>query len=175
MSTTLKNEDLTTYNAQPMNAQPVQSVTIDLPAIGNMRLTMTGYTMPETRISNRRELEDYCLKLNQNDPFESMRAIYVNCSCQVVGEVEICSGDLSECSVYIRKIMTYAVLCNASCMFLTHNHPGGTCKPSCEDLRGTEQIIRAFRPFNIHVLDHCIVTPQGQCYSMAAHGDIDFC
>jgi len=174
MSTTLKNETATAYNAQPLDTQPAQPVAIDLPAIGNMRLTMTGYTMPETRITNKRELETYCKKLIQNEPFESMRAIFVNIQCQVVGDVEICSGDISECSAYIRKIMTYAILCNAACMFLTHNHPGGTCAPSQEDIQSTLQVIRAFRPFGIRVLDHCIVTPQGACYSMASSGDVNF-
>ena len=69
--------------------------------------------------------------------------------------------------------LSTAISYNAHSVLLTHNHPGGTCAPSPEDIASTIQLQRLLNGVGILVLDHIIVA-QGRTYSMIQHGDIDY-
>ncbi len=141
-------------------------------AICDARIMLSGYKKPSRRICCSSDLEIYCRELLQNEAMESFRIICVDAQCRLLGESEISSGSLSEVSAYPRKVATIALLMNAHSVFFAHNHPGGTCAPSKEDVESTIQLKKLFRAFQIHVLDHMIVTPDGDCYSMSRHGDL---
>ena len=134
-------------------------------------LAETGIRHPGNQITNRRELEAFCHRLNDSECFEKFSIIAVNTKCNIIGVYSI-QGSLSEVNAYPRVVVTYALLANAYGVFFTHNHPGGTCAPSTEDIRSTAQIKKILSQLDIHVLDHMITTPDGNGYSMAQHGDI---
>ena len=77
-----------------------------------------------------------------------------------------------EVSAYPRVVATFALLANAHSIFLTHNHPGGTCAPSAEDISSTQMLKRLLDMVGIRILDHMITTPDGNTYSLAQHGEI---
>lgn len=54
-------------------------------------------------------------------------------------------------------------------MILTHNHPGGSARPSNQDNRLTKHLVQALGCIDIHVLDHVIVAGD-QVYSFAREG-----
>ena len=56
---------------------------------------------------------------------------------------------------------------------LTHNHPGGTCAPSPENISSTIQLQRLLNGIGILLLDHVIVSGDNT-YSLVQHGDIDY-
>ena len=62
---------------------------------------------------------------------------------------------------------------NAHSVFFCHNHPGGTCGPSPEDIATTLQLPRMLSSVDVLVLDHLIVAGSNT-YSMAQHGDLEF-
>ena len=88
----------------------------------------------------------------------------MNAQCKPIGMYSI-SGSLSEVSAYPRVVVTYALLTNAHSVFFTHNHPGGTCAPSNEDIHSTKLLKGIFDKLQIMLLDH-MITPPG--YSGAA-------
>ena len=134
-------------------------------------LKETGEKYTGTNITNRRELEAFCNRLNESECFEKFSVIAVNAQCFPIGVYSI-SGSLSEVNAYPRTIATYALLSNAHSVFLTHNHPGGTCSPSSEDISSTHLLKTLLGQLGIRILDHIITTPDGQAYSMAQHGDM---
>ena len=136
-----------------------------------IRLMETGIEYGADMIRNRKDLEKFCVRLNEDEAFEKFSVIAVNAQCRPIGIYSI-MGALSEVNAYPRVITTFALLANAHSVFLTHNHPGGTCAPSTDDITSTVRIQRILRELGIMVLDHLITTPEGQCYSMAQHGDI---
>ena len=165
----MRNEEAITYQAgEQVTGQDVNTM------LAGARVVLKGQQAPSIRISNHRELSKYCLSLIGDSAYEEMRLICVNTQCQVVSEVAIGSGDLTSVSAPIAKIATAALLSTAHCVFLTHNHPGGTCSPSMEDIKTTALIQKALKMFEIQVLDHMIVTPNGESYSMRAHGDLSY-
>lgn len=124
-------------------------------------------------IGNVRELESYCKALVMGERIEKFFVIAVNARCRVIGVRCIATGSLSEVSAYPRLVMEAALNYNAHSVFLCHNHPGGTCAPSSEDISSTLQLQRMLRAVGIPILDHMIVAG-GNTYSMAQHGDIEF-
>lgn len=125
------------------------------------------------RIQNAREAEAYCKSLLAGSRTERFYVICLNAQCQVIGKRKISEGSLSEVSAYPRMVMETALNYNAHSVLLSHNHPGGTCAPSPEDISSTLQLQRLLNGVGIMVLDHIIVA-NDNTYSMIQHGDIDY-
>ena len=53
---------------------------------------------------------------------------------------------------------------------LFHNHPSGNLTPSQADLNLTNRVIKAFGLLDIPVMDHIILGPERQYYSMRENG-----
>ena len=129
-------------------------------------------TVPD-RIGNSREAEEYCLSILAGERTERFYVISLNAKCNVLGRRKISEGSLSEVSAYPRMVMETALNYNAHSVLLCHNHPGGTCAPSPEDIASTIQLQRLLNGVGILVLDHIIVAGD-RTYSMIQHGDIDY-
>ena len=71
--------------------------------------------------------------------------------------------DLRIVFAVILKSLTTSVI-------LAHNHPSGTLSPSEADKILTEKIKNAAQLFDIKVLDHLIITPDGDFFSFADEG-----
>ncbi len=125
------------------------------------------------RIGNSRQAEQYCLSILAGFRNERFYVIALNAQCQILGKRKISEGSLSEVSAYPRMVMETALNYNAHSVLLSHNHPGGTCAPSPEDISSTLQLQRLLNGVGILVLDHIIVAGDNT-YSMIEHGDIDY-
>ena len=164
-------------------ARPEQLMSVR--GIGEQQATFLSMMLPVTRvvlkcemqdpkqISNRRELEYFCKEIQMGRRVETFWVICVNAQCRVLGSRRISEGSLSEVSAYPRLVMETALNYNAHSVFFCHNHPGGTCAPSAEDVASTLQLQRLLDGVGIAVLDHMIIAGAGS-YSMAQHGDIEF-
>ena len=124
-------------------------------------------------ISNSRQAEKYALSLLAGLRRERFYCISLNAKCGILGAKKISDGSLSEVSAYPRLITEAALNYNAHSILLCHNHPGGTCAPSMEDITATIQIQKILNGLGIMVLDHIIVANEST-YSMIQHGDIDY-
>ena len=125
------------------------------------------------KINNSHEAEKYCFSLCGGERLESFWVISLNAKCCILGKRRISTGSLSEVSAYPRVVMETALNYNAHSVLLTHNHPGGTCAPSPEDITSTLQLQRLLNGVGILVLDHIIVAGEST-YSMIQHGDISY-
>lgn len=84
------------------------------------------------------------------------------------------AGIGSICSVYfaIDGVFKVALLQNACSVMLCHNHPGGTPRPSTEDIEATEMLIDVGKKLGIKVLDHFIITPTDYLSLREERGDL---
>ena len=89
---------------------------------------------------------------------EEFWAIYLNQSNRVIRKERLSAGGLTGTIVDVLLIMKEAILCNATGMIISHNHPSGNEKPSKEDNLITEQIKKAAETLNIRMIDHMIIT-----------------
>jgi DNA repair protein RadC len=76
------------------------------------------------------------------------------------------TGSLNSAIAHPREILKTAILSNAHQIFLAHNHPSGNTKPSPDDDRTTEALIKCCDMMKINLVDHVIVTDvAGRYYS----------
>ena len=166
-----------------LEARPEQLRSV--PGVGAKAAALISAIVPFVRVWNReamatpdhignsRDAEKYCLSLLAGRRTEAFYVIALNARCHVLGTRMISEGSLSEVSAYPRSVVETALNYNAHSVLLSHNHPGGTCAPSPEDIASTLQIQRLLNGIGILVLDHIIVANQNT-YSMIQHGDIDY-
>ena len=94
----------------------------------------------------------------------------LNNANRVKGIFEVSTGGITGTLVDLR-ILFAVVLKSLSCsVILSHNHPSGTLKPSEADKRLTEKIKKAGELLDIKILDHLILTPDGDYFSFADEG-----
>lgn len=73
----------------------------------------------------------------------------------------ISEGGLTEAPVYPRNILKAALNCDCTSIIMAHNHPGGSLKPSWEDMEMTKRMVAIFEPLHIGILDHIIIGSAG--------------
>lgn len=73
-------------------------------------------------------------------------------------------GNLNSSITHPREIFKVAILANSASIIVAHNHPTGDPTPSQEDLRITKRIVDAGNILGIQVLDHIIVSDDGEQY-----------
>ena len=69
----------------------------------------------------------------------------------------ISSGTINDTPLYMREIVSEALKHQSTALIITHNHPGGTPKPSKSDEYATEKLINTLSNLQIMVIDHIIV------------------
>jgi DNA repair protein RadC len=93
--------------------------------------------------------------------------------CRSGDKVTHCSitaqGTIDSCYIPVQEILKVALLSNASDIILFHNHPSGSKEPSSADISLTKKVIAACKLFDMNVLDHIIITSDGDEYSMKEH------
>ena len=91
------------------------------------------------------------------EPEEYMYMICMNTKNKIIGVFEISHGNVNSSIVGVREIFQKALLANAVCILLMHNHPSGDSTPSREDIEVTKRIVEAGKIIGIEVLDHIVV------------------
>ena len=102
------------------------------------------------------KLAKYYLKM-QERPEEYMYMVCMNTKLEMTGVFEISHGNVNSSIVGTREVFQKALLANAVCIALIHNHPSGDPKPSREDVQVTKRLVEAGDILGIQVLDHIII------------------
>jgi DNA repair protein RadC len=143
-----------------------------------------GYRVPKLRLCLVQEpeipYEEYVIRTSKDAQhlFEPLRheseehflSLHLNSKHEVIGLHEVSHGTLSSSLVHPREVFKAAMLANSHAILICHNHPSGSnISASKEDLETTEQLLRAGCLLNIPVLDHLIVSPIHDTFSMREH------
>lgn len=92
---------------------------------------------------------------------EHFVAFFLNARNEITGYSEISKGTVNASLVHPREVFKPAIMANSVSILVAHNHPGGSLKPSPEDLDTTVTLINAGNLLGIKVLDHVIVSSNG--------------
>lgn len=112
---------------------------------------------------------DYMHDKVQDLTHEQSWALLLNNSARLIKCVLISTGGLASTAVDVRMLLKKAILADATCFILVHNHPSGSLVPSADDKALTEAVRKAGDTVKITMLDHVIVTDGGY-YSFADRG-----
>ena len=103
------------------------------------------------------------------DVREMFIVLFLNKSNKLIGYGINGIGGIDQCVVDTRLIYTQALLCGATAIIVSHNHPSGGINPSENDKSITKTIKDAGDLLRIELLDHVIIT-EDNYYSFADNG-----
>lgn len=101
---------------------------------------------------------------------ECFKVLLLNNANKVKGIYGVSTGGITGTMVDLRIVFAVILKSLTTSVILAHNHPSGTLRPSEADKRLTEKIKKAAMLFDVKVLDHLIITPDGDYYSFADNG-----
>ena len=101
---------------------------------------------------------------------ECFKLLLINNNNKVKGVCQLSAGGISSTLVDLRLLFAVTLKSLATAIILAHNHPSGKAKPSSADIDLTQKVKRAAELFDIKVLDHLIILPDGNFYSFANEG-----
>jgi DNA repair protein RadC len=101
---------------------------------------------------------------------ECFKVMLLNNANKVKGIFEVSTGGITGTLVDLRILFAVVLKSLAVNLILAHNHPSGTLTPSNADKALTMKIKNAAVLFDVKVLDHLIITPDGDYFSFADEG-----
>ncbi len=101
---------------------------------------------------------------------ECFKIILLNNANKVKGVFEVSSGGITGTLVDLRILFAVILKSLSTAVILAHNHPSGILRPSEADKAITRKIKDAASLLDIKLLDHLIITPDGDFYSFADEG-----
>jgi DNA repair protein RadC len=107
---------------------------------------------------------------NNIELHETFKVMLLNNANKVKGIYEVSTGGITGTLVDLRILFAVVLKSLTTAVILAHNHPSGTLIPSEPDKRLTQKIKKAGELFDIKVLDHLILTPDGNYFSFADEG-----
>jgi len=102
--------------------------------------------------------------------FECFKVVLMNNGNRVKGIYQISQGGITGTLVDLRILFAVMLKSLSVALIVCHNHPSGTMRASRSDIELTERIKRAAELFDIKLLDHLIIAPDGSYYSFSDNG-----
>lgn len=88
---------------------------------------------------------------------EQFNVLYLDDSGRLIECKTLQSGNVDETPFYIEHLLQDVIFTGASAIVLSHNHPGGTLRPSHADVQCTNRAIFALSAIGVMLLDHVII------------------
>lgn len=98
---------------------------------------------------------------------ESFKVVLLNNSNKVKGIYQLSQGGITGTLIDLRILFAVVLKSLSVAIILTHNHPSGKLLPSEADKKITQKVKKAAQLFDVKVLDHLIIVPNGDYYSFA--------
>ncbi|AVR47178.1 DNA repair protein [Christiangramia fulva] len=98
---------------------------------------------------------------------ESFKVMLLNNANRIKGIFEVSTGGITGTLVDLRIVFAVALKSMSTGIIIAHNHPSGTLYPSQADKQLTKKIKNASEFLDVKLLDHLILTPDGDYFSFA--------
>lgn len=129
---------------------------------------------PSTKISSAEDSYQIIKQFWKEDIeiYESFFVLLLNRANKTIGWAKISQGGITGTVVDIKIVMKYVIDSLASGVIVAHNHPSGNLIPSQSDLNITNKLKKSLELMDTNLVDHLILTPNGEYYSFQNNGDI---
>lgn len=117
---------------------------------------------------------NYALSLFAGRVNEAICLICLDGHNNVNGTHIVTEGVINEVAFQPRLIVEAVIRAQAKNIIIAHNHPGGSLRPSSQDVALTKQLIAILRAISVKLLDHVIVG-KGKYFSFAESGMLTLC
>lgn len=112
-------------------------------------------------IHTAEETDNYLRAKFLTSSVETVYLLSLDKSGRALGCDLVSSGTVNSSDISPRTIVNFAISRKADRVILAHNHPGGTAKPSDDDIVTTANIAHILRSAGVKLTRHVIVAPDG--------------
>jgi len=141
--------------------------------ISEIKVSYKPKIMNNPLIKSSDDVFKYLVPFYNNDTLalqEKFLVMYLNRQHKILGVFPLSIGGITSTVVDIRLLISVALKSAAVSVVISHNHPSGNNFPSVADKKITKKIIDACKLFDIVLLDHIIVVPEGNYFSFKDEG-----
>ncbi len=131
---------------------------------------LTSMSLPLGTLQTPRDAALIFLSLLQDEVVEVGGLLCLSTRQHVLAYHELSRGTVDATVMHPRDVFKIALLSNATILILGHNHPSGDVTPSPDDLAVTRRIASAGELMGIQLVDHVIVSADGQYLSFKESG-----
>ncbi len=109
-------------------------------------------------IDSYEEGGEYCTALFAGSVNEYVSIICLDAANRVIETATLFEGSCNSTSINIKQLISIVVKNRAASIIMAHNHPGGVCIPSTEDLNVTSIVKKALSLLDISLKEHYIIS-----------------
>lgn len=109
----------------------------------------------------RSDISDYFEHLLRFKNVETSYIIGIDASFRVKSAMKMATGGMVSVGIAPHEVAKFATSVRPTYVYLAHNHPQGSSKPSQADIDGTKLIGDLLKSLNIELIDHIIVGIDG--------------
>ena len=116
------------------------------------------------RIDSPELIAEFSQRFLEDMDREIIMIYNLNTKCEIINLNIASVGTVNYSLTSPREIFKSAILSNATCIAMVHNHPSGDITPSDDDIELTDRISKAGQLLGIKLIDHIIVGPYRSNY-----------
>lgn len=153
---------LTLVEAEPIDIARLCGVSINTAILVSLQKELSKRCLQaqwrdRTVLNSLSRAVDYCAALMSYKNREFFYVICLDNKRRVIHTVQIAEGTVNTASIHPRSVVEAALKLQASAVILTHNHPGGVCRPTFEDIETTTKLGKLLYAIEVQLIDHIIV------------------
>lgn len=133
------------------------------------RLPVRSQTL---NLKNPQEIVAVMATVLENEVIEVCYVLFLTTKTGLIHYHQLSRGTINTALVHPREVYQAALLVNASCIVLVHNHPSGDPTPSPDDIAVTHRVRDAGQVIGIELLDHVIVGQRDRFVSIRDMGGL---
>jgi DNA repair protein RadC len=135
-----------------------EKAAVFLSLVRNVEMRYLASDLPGKSVFDRPDkVKAHLRLLVQGRGMECFGAVFTDQQHRHLATQVMFEGTVDRTAVYPRNLIKRALELDAKGLILFHNHPGGTPRPSREDVQLTRQIEQAGESLDIRVLDHFLI------------------
>jgi DNA repair protein RadC len=141
--------------------------------LAEVKVIYTSKRKGITRLTSSKDAYGILYPLFDQDTIEFKEDFFLlvlNRANTVLGWVRLSSGGTCGTVVDVKIIFMIALLTNAHCIIMCHNHPSGNLTASREDILLTNRVKEVGKILNVYLYDHIIICKGDSYFSFANEG-----
>lgn len=115
----------------------------------------------ENYVNSFEEVLDYFTHALRDQRHESFHVLFLNSQNAILSEERLSIGSPTHVALTPRELMEKALKHAATTLVLAHNHPGGSARPSEQDISLTREMVFAAGFLDLSVREHLIISSGG--------------
>lgn len=147
----------------------VKAIQLKAAAELGVRLIHAGKENGRYKITSPDDVKKLYMEQLRHMSKEVFMVLVMNTRNEIIRELRISTGSLSETVVHPREVFAEVLKEPAAAIILVHNHPSGDSHASGNDKQTTNRLIEAGKILGIKILDHVIIG-NGNIFSFKENG-----